>query len=68
MENNHLKKQVYRSKRKKKTMVKVTVNTRNSKRINMFKKDIKIIKCGEGDQENLDFFLKNVFDPMRLSG
>ena len=50
MGSNHLNKPVYRSKRKKKKpIVKTTINTRNSKRTNMkmLKKDIKIIKCGE---------------------
>ena len=37
-------------KEKKKPIVKVMINTRNSKRTNMkmLKKDFKIIKCGEG--------------------
>ena len=51
MESNHLNKPVYRSKKKKKkTIVKVTIKTGNSKRTNikMFKKDFNIIECGEG--------------------
>ena len=46
-----LKKLVYRSKRKKKKIVKATINTRNSKKDKhkmLKKKDFKIIKCGEG--------------------
>ena len=36
------------------------INIKNSKMTNMkmLKKGIKIIKCGEGKQENLDFFLE----------
>ena len=39
-----------KEKKKKKPIVKVTINTRNSKKTNMkiFKKDFKIIKHGEG--------------------
>ena len=53
MESNDLNKPVYRSKRKKKTtttIVKAMINTWKSKRIFMkiLKKDIKIIKCGDG--------------------
>ena len=62
MERNHLNKPVYRSKMKKKKknkgIVKVMTNTRNSKRVNIKmvkKKDIKIIKYGEGKLENLDY-------------
>ena len=49
MQSNHLNKSVYRAKRKKAHIfVKVTINTRNNKRMNMMmlKKDFKIIKCG----------------------
>ena len=47
MQSNKL---VYRYKREKKPTVKVTLNTRNSKRTNMklLKKDFNIIKCREG--------------------
>ena len=41
MESHHLNKPVYKSKRKKKCVVKVTVNTRNSKMTNM-----KMLKIG----------------------
>ena len=61
MDSNHLNKPVYRSKRKKKNpTAKAKVNPSNWKMINMkmLKRDIKIIKCGEGKQENLDFFLE----------
>ena len=65
--NSHVNKPVYKSKRnlKKKPIVKVMINTRNSKRINMkmLKKDIKIIKYGEGTKENPDS-PKNVFEPI----
>ena len=42
--------QIYKEKKKNKLILKVTINIRNSKRINMkmFKKDIEIITCGEG--------------------
>ena len=57
MDGNHLS-QYTELEEKRKTIVKLTINTRNSKRIimKMLKKDFKIIKCGEGKQENLDFF------------
>ena len=53
MESNCLNKPAYRStrgKKKKKTTVKVMINSRNSKSIHikMLKKDLKIIECGEG--------------------
>ena len=76
MESNHLNKPVYRSKMEqkpilRKPIVKVTINTRNSKRthMKMFKKDFKNMEHGEGKQENLDSFLSNsVFELIRLSG
>ena len=50
LESSHLYKPIYRYKREKKAIVKMTRNTRNSERKNMkmLKKDFKIIKYGEG--------------------
>ena len=67
-----MNKPVYRSgkKQKQKPFVKVMINTRNSKRINIkkVKNDIKIINCGEGEYENIDsFFLECVWAYMTIS-
>ena len=59
MESSHLNKPIYRSERKKKkAIVKMMINTINSKRtdMKMLKKDFKIIECGEGKYESLDSF------------
>ena len=48
IESNHLSQYTDLKGKKKKTILKAMINTRNSKRTNMkiLKKDLKIIKCG----------------------
>ena len=61
MEDNHLNKPVYISKRKKKKNTELCKkkhkhNEQQKDKHEDIKKDIKIIKCSEGKYENLDFF------------
>ena len=61
MESNYLNKPVCKSKKKKKnTILKATIITRNSKRANMkvLKNNFKIIKCGEEKKRKSRIFLK----------
>ena len=56
MESNHLNKLVYRSKRKEKTYCKSNNKHKEQQKDKYedVKKNIKIIKCGKGESENLD--------------
>ena len=72
LESNYLNKQVYRSKgkKRKKTIVKVMINTRNIKRTNMMmlKKGLQKKNVGKESKKIQTHFFLDVFESSCLSG
>ena len=66
LESNHLNKPIYRSKRKTECDDKHKEQQKDKHEDG--RKDMKIVKCGKEEEENTDFFFKNVFEPIWLSG